>query len=363
MREKMYEAQAQAFDVITEAVRSGRPAIFFVDGPGGSGKSFLFEAIIRYVLGLRKLPLACAWSGIAASLLPNGRTVSSRFGLPVPLPEENARSYLKAQELKSRLLKVTDIILWDEISMSPLQALDAADNVLRDLCDDDRPFGGKVLVMGGDFRQVLPVVPRADDAKIKAHVVTRHRYFAEGFVERHSLAKNMRAALASTTAPSTNTRDYSEFLLEIGDGRYPVSDEVGAAAVRLPDEIVFPSSSDYRDYSKYYKDIVEWVLSDVVRYGLDLANTVPRMPESEPRIPSEELLPLSSRAVLAPKNVVVNDFNEEVLLMFDSTTVIDYVSTDKIQGATDEDYAQLPIEFLNSLELSGLPPHNLRLRP
>ena len=171
MREKMYEAQAQAFDVITEAVRSGRPAIFFVDGPGGSGKSFLFEAIIRYVLGLRKLPLACAWSGIAASLLPNGRTVSSRFGLPVPLPEENARSYLKAQELKSRLLKVTDIILWGEISMSPLQALDAADNVLRDLCDDDRPFGGKVLVMGGDFRQVLPVVPRADDAKIKAHVV------------------------------------------------------------------------------------------------------------------------------------------------------------------------------------------------
>ena len=101
MREKMYEAQAQAFDVITEAVRSGRPAIFFVDGPGGSGKSFLFEAIIRYVRGLRKLPLACAWSGIAASLLPNGRTVSSRFGLPVPLPEENARSYLKAQELKS----------------------------------------------------------------------------------------------------------------------------------------------------------------------------------------------------------------------------------------------------------------------
>ena len=46
MREKMYEAQAQAFDVITEAVRSGRPAIFFVDGPGGSGKSFLFEIYI-----------------------------------------------------------------------------------------------------------------------------------------------------------------------------------------------------------------------------------------------------------------------------------------------------------------------------
>ena len=126
---------------------------------------------------------------------------------------------------------------------------------------------------------------------------------------------------------------------------------------------MFPSSSDYKDYSKDYKDIVEWVFSDVVRYGLDLANTVPRMPESEPRIPSEELLPLSSRAVLAPKNVVVNDFNEEVLSMFDPTTVIDYVSTDKIQGATDEDYAQFPIEFLNSLELSGLPPHTLRLCP
>ena len=51
------------------------------------------------------------------------------------------------------------------------------------------------------------------------------------------------------------------------------------------------------------------------------------------------------------------------LIYYHPTTVIDYISTDKIQGATDEDYAQFPIEFLNSLELSGLPPHNLRLCP
>ena len=87
MRSKMYEEQAKAFDVIVAAVESGEPAIFFVDGPGGSGKSFLFEALLHYVRGQSQVGIACAWSGLAASLLPGGRTVSSRFSLPVPLPE------------------------------------------------------------------------------------------------------------------------------------------------------------------------------------------------------------------------------------------------------------------------------------
>ncbi len=37
---------------------------FFLDGPGGSGKTFLYEALIHYVHGKGKIALACA---IAAS--------------------------------------------------------------------------------------------------------------------------------------------------------------------------------------------------------------------------------------------------------------------------------------------------------
>ena len=153
-RALMYDKQAGAFDSIVAALREGRSGMHFIDGPGGTGKSFLFEALIHHARGQGKLPLACAWSGIAAALLPNGRTASSRFGLPVPLPEENAQSTLTAQGARGRVLKAAHILLWDEISMTPLEALDAADRCLRDICENDLPFGGKAVVLGGEVQCV-----------------------------------------------------------------------------------------------------------------------------------------------------------------------------------------------------------------
>ena len=37
-------------------------------------------------------------------------------------------------------------------------AMEALDRSLQDVMNNDLPFGGKVIVFGGDFRQVLPVV-------------------------------------------------------------------------------------------------------------------------------------------------------------------------------------------------------------
>ena len=83
---KMYAQQGQAYDAIVQAVRDQTPAAFFIDGPGGAGKTYLYNALLRFVRGERWIGLACAWSGIAATLLDMGRTCHSRFGLPVPLP-------------------------------------------------------------------------------------------------------------------------------------------------------------------------------------------------------------------------------------------------------------------------------------
>lgn len=43
---------------------------------------------------------------------------------------------------------------------------EAVDRAFRDIMDCDQPFGGKVCVFGGDFRQTLPVVPRAGRATV-----------------------------------------------------------------------------------------------------------------------------------------------------------------------------------------------------
>ena len=40
------------------------------------------------------------------------------------------------------------------------------DRTLRDLMKCNLPFGGKCIVIGGDFRQILPVIPGGDRATI-----------------------------------------------------------------------------------------------------------------------------------------------------------------------------------------------------
>jgi hypothetical protein len=73
------------------------------------------------------------------------------------------------------VLRRAKLIVWDEASMVPLPALDCVERLLRDVSGNDMPFGGKVLVLGGDFRQILPVVPRGCEADVVANTILQHR--------------------------------------------------------------------------------------------------------------------------------------------------------------------------------------------
>lgn len=58
----------------------------------------------------------------------------------------------------TELLKTTSLIIRDEASMAERQDIEAVDQMLRDITEVNTLFGGKVVVMGGDFRQVIHVV-------------------------------------------------------------------------------------------------------------------------------------------------------------------------------------------------------------
>jgi hypothetical protein len=45
--------------------------------------------------------------------------------------------------------------------MATHHALDAVDRLLKDLMDNELPFGGKVILLSGYFRQCLPIVKHA----------------------------------------------------------------------------------------------------------------------------------------------------------------------------------------------------------
>ncbi len=102
-------------------------------------------------------------SGIAALLLPGGRTAHSCFKIPINIHEDSTCSIKHNSDLAS-LLQVARLIIWDEVPMTHRHAFEAVDRTLRDLMKavdpllEEKPFGGKVVVFGGDFCQILPVI-------------------------------------------------------------------------------------------------------------------------------------------------------------------------------------------------------------
>ncbi|XP_074298836.1 ATP-dependent DNA helicase pfh1-like [Silene latifolia] len=66
-----------------EHVNASKPGAFFVDGPGGTGKTFLYNVLYDEVRLVGEFVLPTATSGIAALNIPTGRTTYSRFRIPL----------------------------------------------------------------------------------------------------------------------------------------------------------------------------------------------------------------------------------------------------------------------------------------
>ena len=141
--------QRLAYDEILQAVDGDDDGVFFVDGPGGTGKTYLYRALLARVRGQGNIALAIVTSGVSASIMPGGRTAHSRFKIPLNL-EEGASCNFTKQSGTAKLLRMAKLILWDEATMTKRQAVEALDRSMRDIMScKDRPFGGKTVVFGG----------------------------------------------------------------------------------------------------------------------------------------------------------------------------------------------------------------------
>lgn len=136
------------------AIEAKAPLIMVLGGAGTGKTTFLHE--------LRKAPrgrqVVLAPTGVAA-LQAGGQTIHSFFGIPPRLqnPDE-----VKPRAQVRRLLKKLDRVVIDEISMVRADLLDAVDISLRIARDNSEPFGGVQMVLVGDFLQLPPVVPYAE---------------------------------------------------------------------------------------------------------------------------------------------------------------------------------------------------------
>lgn len=100
-------------------------------------------------------------TGIASKLLPYGITIHKAFKLPWSDNKNDparffAPTYYDSKD--SKVLKSASVIIIDEISMVKRKQFETIDKILRDLTGKQTvPFGGKVILVSGDFRQLPPV--------------------------------------------------------------------------------------------------------------------------------------------------------------------------------------------------------------
>ena len=192
---KLNQDQRMAFDVIIESVNDNLGKLIFVDGYGGTGKTFLWKAVTTKLRSEGKIVLAVASSGIAALLLQGGRTAHSRFHIPLKITNESTCN-IKQGTFLAELIKKTSLIIWDEAPMTHKHCFEALDKSLRDILRftnedaEHSPFGGMTVVLGGDFRQILPVIPKGKREHIISASIKRS-YLWKNF-EEYRLKENMR---------------------------------------------------------------------------------------------------------------------------------------------------------------------------
>lgn len=293
---------------IFENIVNNEEKMYFIIGPGGTGKTFLYKTIIFYYLSIGKKILSMAWTGIAAILLPHGMTSHRTFRLPLNL-EEIGISMITSQYDKKKL-READLIIWDEASMISKKALEIIDKTLRDLCNNNIPFGNKLLILGGDFRQILPVQKRGTKESIIQDTIKFSKLWP--LFKIMELRTNIR----------TCDEDFSKFLLKIGNGEIKT--------------LIVPDC---------------WKTNDICKKIYKNINT------------NGEFL---NSAILACHNEDTFRLNKKVLKLINGN-IVNYYSLDKasykgIDQTNKEIYLDYPIEILNKINNEGLPPHKLELK-
>eukprot|EP00794_Sanderia_malayensis_P001221 gene1221-biopygen450 len=161
MLEQLNPEEVQVHNAVVHAIKTqSTDNYFFLEGPAGSGKTFLYNTFVHNLPASGYKAKCVAYSGIAATLLIHGRTAHSTFQIPIPLLD-NSTCNVKAQSIRAQQQRDTMLFIWDEASMIPETALKTVHRLLRDITKVDRPFGGKYFMLGGDFKQLLPVVKKA----------------------------------------------------------------------------------------------------------------------------------------------------------------------------------------------------------
>ena len=245
------------------------------------------------------------------------------------------------------LIQKTSLIIWDEAPMTHRFCFEALDRTLRDLLSADepsnaaKPFGGMPILLGGDFRQVLPVIQGADRCQILNASLIRSPLWK--YVVVLKLTVNMRLSNPALSAvEKARMAQFAQWVLDVGEGKVPAHRKDGETEdtwINIPDDIVMLAEGDK------IPTIVDAVYSEFD----SLFSSVPY---------------LAQRCIVCPINTVVDEINEFMVDRVPGDSK-EYRSFDQIANSIEmpSDYELLyPPELLNSIVLNNYPQHCLSLK-
>ena len=320
------------FKKVRHSIQNNVQFLGFISARGGGGKTFLQNTILADVRssGVGSVALALGTTGIAARLLENGRTFHSRLKAPLKATEDSTLR-ISAQSPLAKLLRMAKLILIDESTMLNRYLLEALDKCLQDIMGVDLPFGGKSLLLSGDFRQCLPVVKGEERPGIIKQALTSSYLWPK--FEVLSLTVNMRVRASG----NKELEKFDQWLLDIGDGK--------SESVNIPGHMVATQIQPKTERNPFSED----------RAMTDFCQKI--FPNLKDKFNEPEYL--NGRVILAPTNREVFMINATVLKSLPGELET-FKSADEL--APSEDLLRFNKEYLHTLHPNGFPPFELHLK-
>lgn len=315
--------QKRVYDQILNSIHNNLGNTFFVDAPGGTGKTFLINLLLAKVRLNGKIAIAVASSGIAATLLSGGRTAHAMFKIPLNLANDGTTvCTISKQSNLAKLLRECSFIVWDEATMSHKSAIEAVDRTLRDLRSNNSQMGGCTVLFSGDFRQILPIVPRGTRSdEVSASL-------KKSYIWSNTMTLNLKINMRLSPSCPEN-RVFSDLILKLGNGKLSQVDGkvvLDDSLCKCVNTLSLLIDSVYPNIENMIDRPLEW---------------------------------LKERVILAPTNEQVEKIHTVILPKIRSEFQV-YYSVDTM--VESDHIIHYPTEFLNSLNPSGIPPHKLILK-
>jgi hypothetical protein len=319
--------------VIISSVLGNHWKLYLLHGPAGVGKTFVYQTVCYELRSHTNIVLCITSSGVASLLLPGGRTAHSAFKIPINDINEESFCKILKQSFLAKLIRMTSLIIWDEIGPQNTLTIEAVDWTCQDIIGVASPFGGITVVFGGDLQQMLPVVRNGSHNEIVADSLPSSSLW--GYIEVLHLHTNMHL-LAGDRITDPNQVSFAQWLLNVGEG-HSLNATSDSGVIAFKPETMTTSRVSLIDYI----------------YGQVGMNSPP---------PPAYFL---NWIILAPRNDNVAETNEHVLAMM-AGDCCTYFCVDEVirEAGTDPNYQidDLPAEFLCTVDDGSLPPGELNVK-